>query len=48
MGMRAKELRAFRAEGPITKGGTLGGAGDNTDVLGHELILRRTRGPCIL
>src|SRR5262249_28050981 len=46
MGMRAEELRAFRADGPITKSGTLGGAGDNPDVVGHEVILRRTRSAC--
>ena len=28
--------RAFQAEGAITKRGTLGGAGNDTDVIEHE------------
>jgi len=39
--VRAEKLRSFGANGPITKRCTFGGAGHNTDVVGHELILKR-------
>jgi hypothetical protein len=35
----AEKLRAFHADGPITKSCALGGTGDNTDVVGHDLIM---------
>src|SRR2546422_11726697 len=37
--VRAEKLRAFYANGPITKSCAFGGAGNNTDVLGHHSIL---------
>ncbi len=37
----AEELRAFHADGSITKGRAFGGAGNNTNVVGHDLILQR-------
>ena len=39
--VRAEKLRAFNADGPITKSCAFGGAGNNTDVVGHDLILNR-------
>ena len=36
----AEKLRAFRADGSITKRRALGGAGNNTNVVGHDLILQ--------
>src|SRR6185369_15152814 len=36
MSVRAEKLRAVHAEGPITKRRAFGGAGNNTDVLGHD------------
>ena len=39
--VRAEKLRAFYANGPITKSRAFGGAGNNTDVLGHHSILPR-------
>ena len=38
--VRAEKLRAFHADGPITKRCAFGGAGNNADVLGHDLILQ--------
>ncbi|MGA2961437.1 MAG: hypothetical protein ABSD96_07175 [Candidatus Korobacteraceae bacterium] len=40
MRVRAENLRAFNADSPITKSCAFGGAGNNTDVLGHDLILQ--------
>ncbi len=40
MGVRAEKLHAFHADGPITKSCAFGGAGNNTDVAGHDLILQ--------
>jgi hypothetical protein len=36
MRMRAEQLRAFGANGPITKRCAFGGAANNSDVLGHD------------
>jgi hypothetical protein len=36
MRVRAENLRAFNADRPITKSCAFGGAGNNTDVLGHD------------
>ncbi len=36
MVVRAQKLRPFHADGPITKSCTLGRAGNDTDVLGHD------------
>jgi hypothetical protein len=41
MSVRAEELRAFHADGPITKGCAFGGTGNNTDVLGHDLDFKK-------
>jgi hypothetical protein len=38
---RAEKLRSFRANGLVTKRRPFGRAGHNTDVVGHELILKR-------
>ena len=38
--VRAEKLRAFNADGPITKSRAFSGAGNNTNVLGHDLILQ--------
>ena len=38
MRVRAEKLRAFHADGPIAERRALGGAGDDTDVLRHELL----------
>ena len=35
MRVRAEQLRAFHANGPIAESGALGGTGDNADVLKH-------------
>ncbi|SRR6266568_3221251 len=37
----AEKLRAFHADGPITKRRAFSGAGNDTDVVGHDLILQR-------
>src|SRR5260370_41445638 len=34
--VRAEKLHAFYADGPITKSCAFGGAGNNTDVAGHD------------
>jgi hypothetical protein len=36
MAVRAEELRALGAQGAITKRGAFGGAGDDSDMLGHD------------
>ena len=43
--VRAEKLRAFHADGPITKRCAFGGAGDNSDMVGHDLILQKCREP---
>ena len=35
--MCAEKLRAFHADGPITKSRAFGRAGNDTDVVGHDL-----------
>ncbi len=35
-----EKLRAFHADGSITKRRAFGGAGNNTNVMGHDLILQ--------
>src|ERR1700680_1446904 len=37
--VRAEELRAFNADSPITKSGAFGGAGNDTDMVGHHFVL---------
>ena len=37
----AEKLRAFHADGPITKSRAFGGAGNNTNVVWHDLILQK-------
>jgi len=37
----AEKLRAFHVDGSITKRRAFGGAGNNTNVVGHDLILQR-------
>ena len=37
MSVRAEKPRAFHADGPIAESRTFGGAGDDTDVLGHDV-----------
>jgi hypothetical protein len=44
MRVRAEKLGAFHADGPITKSRAFSGAGDNTDVVGHDLILQNANG----
>jgi hypothetical protein len=39
--MRTEKPRAFHTDGPITKSCAFGGAGDETNVLGHDLTLQR-------
>ena len=39
MGMTAHQLLAFDADGSITQGRSLGGAGNDTNVLGHGPIV---------
>jgi len=39
MRVRTHELRAFHANGSIAERRAFGGAGDNSDVSGHEAIL---------
>ena len=36
----AEKVRAFHADGSITKRRAFGGAGNNTNVVGHDLILQ--------
>jgi hypothetical protein len=38
--MRPEKVCASQTDGPITKSGSFGGASNNTDVLGHFLILQ--------
>jgi hypothetical protein len=38
--MRPQKVCASQTDGPITKSGSFGGASNNTDVLGHFLILQ--------
>src|SRR5438552_3549805 len=41
----AQKLCAFHADRPITKSSTFGGAGNNTDVVGHDLNQGSIRSP---
>jgi hypothetical protein len=41
MAVKAEKLRSFHADGPITKSCAFGGAANDTDVVGHSLILQR-------
>src|SRR5260370_25889689 len=41
--VRAEKLHAFYADGPITKSCAFGGAGNNTDVAGANLIFKINR-----
>jgi hypothetical protein len=43
MRVRAEKLRAFDAEGPITKSGAFGGAGNHTYMVEHESPVRDDR-----
>ena len=43
MGVATHQLLAFDADGAITQGRSLGGAGNDTDVLGHEPIVAGPR-----
>ena len=36
--VRAEELRAFEADGSVAEGRAFGGAGDDADVLGHDVF----------
>ena len=42
MSVRAEKLRAFHADGPITKRRAFGGAGNNTDVAKHGFDLTKS------
>jgi hypothetical protein len=51
MVVRSEKLRAFHADGSITESCAFGGAGNDTNVLGHALILQRPtdlRDVCII
>jgi hypothetical protein len=39
--VRAEELRAFHADGPVTERGAFGGTGHNTNVQGHTFRILR-------
>lgn len=41
--VRAEKLRAFHANGAIAKSCAFGGAGNNTDVVGHDAISKARR-----
>ena len=45
MSVRAEQLRAFHADGPIAESGAFGGAGDDADVLGHGVLSRDKKRP---
>src|SRR5947208_13733176 len=44
MSVWPEKLRAFHVDGPVTKSSAFGGASNNTDVLGHALILQSRQG----